>query len=271
MDFAKANDINIVRRVTGGGTIYTDMNGWQFSFIERHPSSNHIDFATHTKPIIDALKSLGVEAVLSGRNDLLIEGKKFSGNAQRNQKDVNLHHGSILFDTDLEALVRALNVDDEKIISKGIKSVKERVTNVADHLETTMTSTEFRDAMLSYLLKDMEVYQLTEEDIRRVNEIKEAQFDTWEWNIGKTPAFNRTKEQRFAGGKLCVCANVEKGIIKDIEFYGDFFSSKDIADLSKAMAGCRFDEAEISERLVQADASSYFFQITNEEILSLIL
>lgn len=271
MDYAKTHDVNIVRRVTGGGTIYTDMNGWQFSFIERNPKSHHIDFSKYTKPIIEALKMLGIEATLSGRNDLLIKGKKFSGNAQHNQKSVNLHHGSILFNTDLEALVRALNVDDEKIISKGIQSVRERVTNVMDHMAVPMTSLEFRDAMLDVLLKDMDIYHLTHKDIQRVCEIKAAQFDTWEWNMGKNPSFNRSKEQRFAGGKLRVSLTASKGMIKEVAFNGDFFSNKDLLSLEEGLVNCPLEESALKDRLKALKAESYFHQITNDEIASLML
>jgi len=117
MPFAKANNINIVRRITGGGTIYTDMNGWQFSFINKQAGGKEIEFETYTRPIIDALHSIGVAAEKSGRNDLVIDGRKFSGNAQYKRKDVMLHHGSILFDTNIENLVRAITPDDEKLVS----------------------------------------------------------------------------------------------------------------------------------------------------------
>jgi len=271
MDYAKENSVNIVRRITGGGTIYTDMNGWQFSFIVKgkRDDAKKIDFEKYTKPIIDALKSLDVDAYRSGRNDLLIDEKKFSGNAQYHDKSVSLHHGSLLFDTDIEAMVRALNVADEKIISKGIKSVKGRVTNISDYLKGKISSLEFRDVMIKYLTKDMEIYHLTDEDIKRVNEIKTQQFDTWEWNIGKTPKFNKTKDKRFAGGKLQVCVFVEKGVIKDIEFYGDFFAQKDINELKQALLGCEYKEKEIKDRLVAANAQEYFYKITLEDVLYL--
>ena len=245
MEYAKANNVNIVRRITGGGTIYTDMNGWQFSFILKgEKKDKKIDFAKYTKPIIEALASLGVEAYQSGRNDLLIDGKKISGNAQYHDKKVSLHHGSLLFETDIEAMVRALNADDEKIISKGIKSIKQRVTNVADYVNPRITSEQFRDKMLEYLLRDMQTYTLTDEDIKRVNEIKQNKFDTWEWNMGRTPKFNITESKRFEGGKLEACIFVEKGIIENIEFYGDFFAAKDIDALKEALKGTEYKKEE---------------------------
>lgn len=271
MPFAKANNINIVRRITGGGTIYTDMNGWQFSFINKKHRQHEIEFATFTKPILDALHSLGVDAHKSGRNDLVIDEKKFSGNAQYVRRDVMLHHGSILFDTNLENLVRALSVDDEKIVSKGIQSVRQRVTNVADYLNTKMTSEEFRDVMLNYLLRDMDSYELTQVDIDRINEIKKEQFDSWEWNFGKNPKFNITKEHRFAGGKLMVQSFVDNGKITEIHFYGDFFAKEGLSDLENALCGCLYKESDIKKALSENNAQSYFYNITLEEILSCII
>lgn len=269
MPYAKAHNIDIVRRVTGGGTIYTDMNGWQFSFIVKRKGK--LEFETFTRPIIEALRSLGVEAQLTGRNDLTIGDRKFSGNAQYVGKDVMLHHGSLLFDTDLEELVRALSVDDEKIISKGIKSVRQRVTNIAEHLPKAMTSLEFRDVMLSFLLKDMGVYEPNEADIESVNEIKRSQFDTWEWNFGNDPKFNVTKENRFAGGKLSAKLLVEKGRIVNIKFYGDFFASEGLDELERGLEGCRYTEEDIKQALKDAHAENCFFNITAEEILSCII
>lgn len=271
MPYAKEHSINIVRRITGGGTIYTDLNGWQFSFIVRHPSEQRIEFSYFTKPILEALHALGVEASYSGRNDLIIDGKKFSGNAQYVRRDVVLHHGSLLFDTDLEALVRALSVDDEKIVSKGIQSVRQRVTNIADYLPEKISSLAFRDVMLSYLLRDMETYVLTEQDIRRIVDLRKSIFDRWEWNFGNDPKFNVTHEGRFAGGKLTARVFVENGGISDIRFYGDFFAREGLEQLQAALRGCRYEPDAVRAALVAANAQDFFYQITLDELFSCII
>ncbi len=271
MPYARAHNIDIVRRITGGGTIYTDPNGWQFSFIVRDPGEKRIEFSYFTKPILDALHSIGVDAQFSGRNDLTIDGKKFSGNAQHVRRDVMLHHGSLLFDTDLEELVRALNVDDEKIVAKGIQSVRQRVTNIADYLPEKMTSLAFRDLMLSYLLRDTKTYTLTERDIRRILEIRAEKFDQWDWNFGKDPQFNITRENRFAGGKLSVRVFVENGQISDIRFYGDFFAKEGLDQLQIALRGCRYEAASVREALIAANAEDYFYQITLDELFSCVI
>jgi lipoate-protein ligase A len=271
MSYAREHDITIVRRVTGGGTIYTDQNGWQFSFIVKHPGEQRLAFSYFTQPILDALHSLGVDAQFTGRNDLTIDAKKFSGNAQYVRRDVVLHHGSLLFDTDLEALVRALNVADEKIISKGIQSVRQRVTNIAEYLPQHMSSLAFRDVMLSFLLREMETYTLTERDIRRILEIRAAQFDQWDWNFGNDPKFNITREGRFSGGKLNAQIFVENGLIQDLHFYGDFFAKEGLAELQAALIGCRYAPEEIRHVLEQMQAENYFYQITQDELFSCII
>ena len=271
MDYVKENQVNVVRRVTGGGTIYTDMNGWQFSFITKNPKDQRIDFAKFTQPILDALSSIGIIAELSGRNDLLIDGRKFSGNAQYKTRSVNLHHGSLLFNTNIENMVRALSVDDEKIISKGIKSVRSRVTNIAEHLNQNLNSEGFRDLMLEHLTADMTTYVLTPEDLKAINVIKAEQFDTWEWNFGKAPKFNITKEKRYQGGKLTVCCSVNKGVLKNIEFYGDFFEQQDLTKLKESLIGCQYNEHAINLALKKIQADNFIYHITLEEIFNLII
>jgi len=271
MDFAQANHINIVRRITGGGTIYTDMGGWQFSFITKNPQDKHIDFARFTKPIIDALASMGVLASLSGRNDLLIDGKKFSGNAQFKNNRVNLHHGSLLFDTDLDCLVRALSPDDEKIVSKGIQSVRQRVTNIIDYLPKPISSEAFGDRMIEFLTYGRKTYRLSAQDIACVNRIKQNQFDTWDWNFGKSPQFNLCKEQRFSGGKLTVCMQVNAGVIEDIAFSGDFFAQGDLENARQALIGLRHEVNAVRGALEGAHAGSMIYNITTDEILSLMI
>ncbi len=271
MPYAREHRIDIVRRVTGGGTIYTDPNGWQFSFIVRNPGERRIEFSRFTQPILGALHSLGVNAQFSGRNDLTIDGKKFSGNAQYVRQDVVLHHGSLLYNTDLSALVRALSVDDEKIVSKGIQSVRQRVTNIADHLPQKLSSLAFRDVMLSHLLRGMETYTLTEQDIRRVAEIRASIFDRWEWNFGNDPQFNITRENRFAGGKLNARIFVENGKIRDIHFYGDFFAKESLDPLKTALAGCRYEPEAVRAALTHANAQDYFYLISLDELYSCII
>lgn len=131
--YADAHGIHLVRRMSGGGTIYTDLGGWQFTFIEHSPEQQ-IEFAQYIGPVVDAVRELGADASFNGRNDLLIDGRKFSGNAQYRLGDCIVHHGSLLYDTNIEQMVASTTVDPYKILSKSIKSVRDRVTNISEHL-----------------------------------------------------------------------------------------------------------------------------------------
>ena len=163
--YADAHGIKIVRRMSGGGTIYTDLGGWQFSFIQ-HRDAEQIEFEEYIAPVIDALKELGVAAAFNGRNDLTIDGKKFSGNAQYRLEDCIVHHGSLLFDTNIRQMVESTTVDSYKILSKSIKSVRDRVTNIAEHLPVPMEPEEFKTCMVRHIMGGSDaVYEVTPDDV----------------------------------------------------------------------------------------------------------
>ncbi len=274
-EHVKEKNINVVRRISGGGTIYTDLNGWQFSFITKGADSKKIEFETFTKPILNALNDLGVPAEFNNRNDLLIRGKKFSGNAQCSIETCKLHHGSLLFDTDISELVRSLTVADDKLIAKGIKSVRQRVTNIKEHMQDSpnkdLDSLGFRDLMLEYLQKDMDgKYDLTDDELKRINEIADD-FRSWEWNYGNSPEFERVKSNRFAGGKLEVHLNVDKGRIKNCKMYGDFFTTGDVSVLESALVGCMHKEDEVRKALSTVGGENFFYMITLDEIVSCVI
>ena len=268
--FVREQGIHVVRRVTGGGTIYTDMGGWQFSFITRG-EAGQIDFQTYVTPVIEALQSLGVAAEFNSRNDLVIGGRKFSGNAQCMKSGCTLHHGSLLFHTDLEQMVRSLSVDDYKIISKGIKSVRERVTNISEHLTKDISPEDFKALMVERIRKgSTKEYVMTDADRARIEEIADQSFRTWEWNYGKAPKFNITKTGRFDGGKMEFRLDVEQGVIKSCRVYGDFFGSMDIEELCEALVGCRYEKESVRARLAALDLAKAFYRIDQEELIDLI-
>ena len=171
--YIKENNINVVRRNSGGGAIYTDNGAWQFTFIDKNYKEDSISFEKFTRPIIEALKRENIDASFNSRNDLLINNKKFSGNAQYRKNNAILHHGSILFNTDIKSMVESLTVAEDKIIAKGIKSVRERVINVSEVMKDDISSEDFKDIMLNSLLKNSTTYTLTEKDLEKINKIKE--------------------------------------------------------------------------------------------------
>ena len=160
--------IPVVRRMSGGGTIYTDPGGWQFTFIEHSPEQQ-IEFTQYIGPVVDAVRELGADAGFNGRNDLLIDGKKFSGNAQYRLGDCIVHHGSLLYDTNIERMVASTTVDPYKILSKSIKSVRDRVTNISEHLPRRLSVEEFKSCMVRHLMHgSTDTYTVTPEDDARI-------------------------------------------------------------------------------------------------------
>ncbi|HBQ87628.1 MAG TPA: lipoate--protein ligase [Syntrophomonas sp.] len=268
--YVNEHHINVVRRITGGGTIYTDMGGWQFSFITRG-DAEQIDFAKYIEPVIKALNQIGVKAEFNSRNDLTIGNKKFSGNAQCKHHGYTLHHGSLLFNTDFEQMIRCITADDYKIISKGIKSVRERVTNISEHLLAPMDGPEFKKLMVESIMNgSTREYKLTSADIQRIEEISQNKFQSWQWNYGKSPKFNITRTGRFDGGKMEFKLDVNNGIIESCSIYGDFFGSIDTSVLCDALIGIEYNQKSIKEALEQLNLENSFYDINFEELLGII-
>lgn len=270
LPYAKEQGITVSRRFSGGGTIYTDMGGWQFSFIERK-NAREIEFHEYIAPVIDALKSLGVPAAFNGRNDLTIDGKKFSGNAQYRLRDSVVHHGSLLFSTDIEQMVASTTVDDYKIISKSIKSVRDRVTNISDHLDSEISPEKFKEIMISHIMKGSgKSYALTPEDIEEISVIREQKLSNWDYIYGKNPKFNIERTGRFAGGKIQFKLDIKKGLIDSAAVFGDFFSTLSEKEICDAIVGCRYDRESVKKRLCQRDMEGKIYNISLDEIASLI-
>lgn len=268
VDYVKSNNIYVVRRLSGGGAVYHDSGNLNFTFIEKSDSSG-IDFSKYTKPIVEALAQIGINAELSGRNDITIDGKKFSGNAQYQYKGRTLHHGTLLFDSNLANVQAALNVKADKYESKGIKSVRSRVTNIIDYLNEKITIDEFKDVLLQCLFagKPIKEYQLSAEDITAVQELMAEKYLTWEWNYGSSPAFNMQRTGRFKCGGIDLRLRIEKGLIEACKIYGDFFSNEDISEFEDMLVGVRYDEGVIGSLLEKIDLSRYFGPLEKEDLL----
>ena len=265
LPYAREHKINIIRRLSGGGTVYYDEGGFEFSFIS---NSKHIaiDFSEYMKPVVDALISLGLDAALSGRNDILIGGRKISGNAQYKTDGMTVHHGTLLFDVDPEKIVRSTQVADYKIIAKGIKSVRERVTNISEHLEKPLTPAQFKEHMISSIVRDGMRYEFTPSERERIEEIANEKFRSWDCIYGKEPKFSITKTAHFAGGHVQLSFDVEKGCIRDCAIHGDFFATADAESFKKALCGCKHEKSAIVQALEKAGLGNAFYNISAEEI-----
>lgn len=269
-EYVKENGIKVVRRMTGGGAVYHDMGNINFTFIERNASEHFNNYARFTKPIIEVLQSLGVDAQLSGRNDLLIEGKKFSGNAQYANKESMMHHGTLMFASSIKNVSAALNVNPLKIQSKNIKSVVSRVTNISTHLKTDTTLDEFCSLIVEKILKEYpnaHLHEFTQQDIDNITSLVEQKYGTWDWNFGVSGKYSFEKQSYFTGGLFDVNLQIERGIITAVRFYGDYFGKRDVNEFEQKLIGKKHQETEISALLDEIPIESYFAGVTKEQIL----
>jgi lipoate---protein ligase len=273
IEFVQKNNIPVVRRLSGGGTVFHDLGNMNFTFIISDAENSFVDFGKFTLPILEVLQDLAVKAELSGRNDLVIDGKKFSGNAQYKYRDKLLHHGTLLFDSNITDLSAALKVDPTKFEGKSVKSVESRVTNIKQHLNQPMTISDFKRRIFSHIQnshKGFSRYELMPEDVHAVDRLVQEKYGTWEWNFGSSPAYNLKNRRKFAGGSIEAYLSVNDGIIDQIKLYGDFFSKFDIRDIESALIGIKHEERAIRQALSEMNIENYFSNINTAEFISVL-
>ena len=251
LDYAREKNISLVRRMSGGGTIYTDEGAVQYTFIGA--GNEEIEFERYMLPVIDVLRGLGIPAERDGRNDIVACGRKVSGNAQFKLAGRTVHHGSLLFSTDLDEMDRATRLPEYKITSKSIKSVRERVRNMSTLTDAVKTSEEFA-AVLREKLSDS-VYVLTDEDRRRISELADEKFRVDV--MGNTSAFDFEKVCAFEAGRVIVGLKVKRGIVTEASVRGDFFAAGGTDSLTDALTGVKFDKKAIYDAVVSSDFSAY--------------
>ena len=273
LKYIEENGIDVVRRLSGGGAVYHDEGNLNFSFITKDDGNSFNNYKKFTQPIVDALKKLGVEAELTGRNDIQVGERKISGNAQFTTRGRMFSHGTLMFNSNIEEVVNSLNVSEEKMRSKGIKSVRSRVANITEFLNDEMTMDQFVEALLAsiYEGEEPERYVMRDEDWEIVQDISNARYANWDWNFGKSPKFDVETKRRFPIGTIDVRLNVNKGTITEAKIYGDFFGVGEIQDVEQALVGTRFERAAIREQLATLDVKHYFGNIELEELVDLIV
>lgn len=270
-DFVKERNITVVRRTTGGGAVYHDLGNINYSFITSVGDISGVSVAAFSMPVCRALSSMGLRAELSGRNDIIVEGKKVSGVAQRVYKNRILHHGTLLFDSDPTMIAGALKADKAKFESKSTKSVSTRIGNIKDYIKNDMSIDEFWDRIREELSREGSVRaDLTAKEKRRVEAEAEEKYRSWEWTYGKSPEYNFKNRARYSGGTLEVRLNVEHGIIKNISFSGDFMAIKDSGEAVTALIGQKLIESDVREALAVTDISAVFGGISLDEVVKTI-
>lgn len=295
-DYVRENGIKVVRRLSGGGAVFHDLGNLNFTFIaggSAHSSAygsahgangtsgangdgspSRLDFRRFTQPILDVLQALGVDARFEGRNDLTIDGRKFSGNAQYVRGERVLHHGTLLFSGRMSDLSAALRVDPSKFADKAVKSVRSRVTNISEHLPQPMTVLEFRDRVMAHVMEatpGAEPYTFTPADVRAIERLRDEKYATWEWNFGHSPRYNYRKATRTAGGQIEVALDVVNGTIAGARIFGDYFNRLDPADIEAALVGAAHQEAALRGRLAGFDIADYFVNVSADELMSVLI
>lgn len=270
LDYVKEKEIKVVRRMSGGGAVFHDLGNLNFTFIMNGEEGHLVDFRKFTVPILDVLKKLDVDAKFEGRNDLTINGLKFSGNAEHVYKRRVLHHGTLLFSSVISDLANALKVNPLKYKDKAVKSVRSRVTNISEHLKQPLDVMQFRDLIMNHITHiypDCQMYDYTPEDLQQINELAGQKYSTWEWNFGYSPGYDFQKSIKTDGGSIEFHLNAQQGIITDIKIFGDFFGRREIEDVEALLKNTRHNQEDILKKLEEVPFNEYFYNVNVEEFV----
>ncbi|HVZ79002.1 MAG TPA: lipoate--protein ligase [Gemmatimonadaceae bacterium] len=270
-----ARGIRVVRRVSGGGAVYHDLGNLNFSFMTPNVAGRFNRYDHFTRPVIDVLRSLGVPAELGGRNDILADGRKISGNAQFATPHRMFSHGTLLYDSNLDDVTAALRPRPGKVESKGVKSVRSRVANIREFVSEPVTVDELRLRILDAIFGTRDADRipsiaLTAQDWDAVHQLVESKYGTWTWNFGENPAANVQRAVRFPVGEIDARIDVREGRIAGIRLFGDFMGRRDVAELEARLTGAPYDRASVAAALAGADVSEYFGDVTLDNVLDVI-
>lgn len=266
--YVREKNIAVVRRLTGGGAVFHDLGNINYTFITPAADGGTLDFRRFCSPVIDALRNLGADAEMSGRNDILIEGRKISGSAQCVRNGKTMHHGTLLYSADLSYIAGSLNVHPDKLGSKGIKSVSSRVANITDFIGNGMSAPQFMDYLETRF--EGERTEFAPEMTAQIQILADTVYSTWEWNYGQSKAYDKCTRRYFPFGLVEISLSLDGGILRDIKITGDFFGRCSIALLEETLRDTRFEYNSLSDKLCSVNIDDYMMGADPESILSLL-
>jgi lipoate-protein ligase A len=265
LDFLKEHQIDVYRRPTGGGCVYADHRNTMFSIITKR-SNKEFTFKTYLSKIIDSMKLLDVHIEFSGRNDLLFDGKKISGNAFLQNKYGMLMHGTFLYDCDLETMVRAITPSDEKLVSKGMDSVRSRVTNLKPFLNGLT-----QDQLIKHFENTLtnQTYHLSDQEVAIINEMAKK-YESKDWIYKKQPAYTKVLKKRIPGGLFEIKLDLHEGVIKNIAIQGDFFDKQSLKPFQDAFVNQVYNRENIHTILESHKIEEYILDSNSESLKELL-
>lgn len=279
--YCQKHDITVTRRLSGGGAMYQDLGNLCFSMIMPADQARFGNFSQLVKPVLIGLHRMGAkQATVTGRNDIEIEGKKFSGNSMYTRQGRTFSHGTLMYRVDTTAVAQALRVPHDKIASKGIKSVRSRVTNIEPYLDRQyreLSTDHFRDELIKQIwqISDLgqikeDAYELSVVDRNAIAELRKRFYDNWDWVYGRSPMFTIQKRRHFTAGTIDARFLVEDGYIQSVKIYGDFFGTRDVAEVAESLKDVPYQPAAISQTLQQLKLNDYFMDIPQHEVIELL-
>lgn len=274
LDYVNQNAIKVVRRMSGGGAVYHDLGNLNFSFHAPQGEEDFSDFSKFTQPVVDLLNGLNVPAKLEGRNDLLVDGKKFSGNAKLARNGKLIQHGTILLDSEMSVLSEALKINPLKFRDKAVKSARARVTNLIDYFPGGITVDKFKELLIGQILKENDntaIHDLRPDEVAKIEELAAEKYSTWDWNFGSSPAYDFNKATKVAAGFIELHLDVKRGVIQQAKIFGDFFASQPIEELEELLKGQVHELESLRQLLSTVDLQKYFGAVTLDEILDLFV
>lgn len=268
--FLNEQGILLARRVTGGGAVYHDLQNLNYTIAGRSEDLER-DYEGYLHYMLDALLSLGVDARMSGRNDILVDGRKVSGYAKRVWRDRLMIHGTLMYDVDVDTLTRVLDTDGSKLHGKGVSSVKSRVANLKEYLPEIDSIEELKSKLHSILAGRDEEIILTGRQLSEVQMLRDGKFALWEWNWGHSPKASVLRKAKLSCGYVEASFDVKDGRIHSIVFGGDFLGKLPAGDLAGLLEGCRYERNAIMDLLDRHNAGLFFDGVSNDELCKRIL